>query len=395
MGNTLAVNDELADLKSNFLACLNHEIRTPLNGILGLTEVLLEDELREEQRECAKSIKACAESLFAILHATLEYSSLSAGNTFLDESEFRIEELFQSVLAEYIPKAEGKSLPLSLQCEDSIPETAIGDAIRIRQVFCYLLDNAIKFTSAGKVEILIKAVGELNQGSFQLQVRVQDSGIGIPQDRQETIFESFRQLDTGLGRQFSGLGLGLALAKKTVQLLSGSLSMESTPGKGSTFAFVVPVLSATQKHSPKTEVKTTISAEVGFGSFEFPKVLIVEDNHVAQRIVSRTLTKRNYRVVAAFSGLEAIAQVTSDSFDLILMDLQMPGMDGIEATSKIRELENGKNTPVVAFTANATVEYREMCRKAGFDGFLAKPVNSSDLLSTVEQFCARLHSKAS
>ena len=134
---------------------------------------------------------------------------------------------------------------------------------------------------------------------------------------------------------------------------------------------------------------------MGSECFRFPKVLIVEDNHVAQRIVTRTLTKRNYQVVAAFSGPEAIVQVTAESFDLILMDLQMPGMDGIEAASKIRELENGRNTPVVAFTANATAEYREICRKAGFDGFLAKPVNTSDLLYTVEQFCGNLASMAS
>ncbi len=395
MGNTLSVRDELSELKSNFLASLNHEIRTPLNGILGLTEVLLEGELQDEQKECAQSIKACAESLFAVLHATLEYTSLSAGKVFLDESEFRIEELFQSAVAEYGPKADGKSLSFICKCEDSLPETAIGDAIHIRQVFCHLLDNAIKFTPTGKVEILINAVGELNQDRFQLQVKVQDSGIGIPQDRQEAIFEAFRQLDTGLARQFSGLGLGLALAQKTVQLLGGSISLESDPGKGSTFAFAVPVLTANQKKSPKSEFRNAIAATVGSGSFQFPRVLVVEDNQVAQRIVSRTLTKRNYRVVAALSGPEAIIRVSSSRFDLILMDLQMPGMDGIETTSKIRELENGRTVPVVAFTANATPEYREMCRKAGFDGFLAKPVNASELLSTVERFCGTRTSLAS
>lgn len=387
MGNTLPVRDELADLKSNFLVCLNHEIRTPLNGILGLTEVLLEDDLKEEQRECAQSIRSCAESLFTILNATLEYSALSAGNAVLDESEFRIEELFQSVIAEYAPKASLKKLSLSLECRTSVPETAIGDAIQIRQVFCHLLDNAIKFTSTGKVEIFIYAGDEQNAERFQLHVEVRDSGIGILADRQEAIFEAFRQLDNGLARQFSGLGLGLALAQKMVQLLGGSMSIESALGKGSTFAFVVPVLSATQKQSPKSEVRNAIAASVGSGSFQFPRVLVVEDNQVAQRIVSRTLTRRNYHVVSALNGLDAIVHLTSGVFDLILMDLQMPGMDGIAAATRIRELENGKNIPIVAFTANATAEYREMCRKAGFDGFLAKPVNTSELLSTVEQFC--------
>lgn len=395
MGNTLPVHDELADLKSKFLACLNHEIRTPLNGILGLTAVLLEDELKDEQRECAQSIKTCAESLFAVLHATLEYSALSAGKAVLDESEFRIEELFQSVIAEYVPKAKVKNLSLSFECESFLPETAIGDAIRIRQVFCHLLDNAIKFTPTGRVEVLIHTGGEQKAGILQLHVEVRDSGIGIPPDRQEAIFEAFRQLDTGLARQFSGLGLGLALAQKMVQLLGGSMSIDSALGKGSTFAFVVPVLSATQKQAPKSEVRNAIAARVGSGSVQFPRVLVVEDNQVAQRIVSSTLTKRNYRVVSALSGPEAIMHVTSGVFDLILMDLQMPGMDGIEAASRIRELENGKSIPVVAFTANATAEYREICRKAGFDGFLAKPVNTSELLSTVEQFCGTLASLAS
>lgn len=425
MGNTLPVHDELADLKSKFLACLNHEIRTPLNGILGLTAVLLEDELKDEQRECAQSIKTCAESLFSVLHATLEYSALSAGKAVLDESEFRIEELFQSVIAEYLPKAKVKNLSLSFECESSLPETAIGDAIRIRQVFCHLLDNAIKFTPTGRVEVLIHNGGEQKAERSQLHVEVRDSGIGIPPDHQEAIFEAFRQLDTGLARQFSGLGLGLALAQKMVQLLGGSMSIDSATGKGSTFAFVVPVLSATQERkgpgggpamlkeheslwppelrfacvpqnqAPKSEVRNAIAAGVGSGSFEFPRVLVVEDNQVAQRIVSSTLTKRNYRVVSALSGPEAIMHVTSGGFDLILMDLQMPGMDGIEAASRIRELENGKSIPVVAFTANATAEYREMCRKAGFHGFLAKPVNTSELLSTVEQFCGTPASLAS
>ena len=395
MGTSLSVRDELADLKSNFLACLNHEIRTPLNGILGLTEVLLEDELKDEQRECAQSIRSCAESLFAVLHATLEYSALSAGTAALDESEFRIEELFQAVITEYGPKANAKGLSLSFQCQNSLPETAIGDAIRIRQLFCYLIDNAIKFTPTGKVEVLVQAGEELNQDRFQLQVQVRDSGIGIPRDRQDAIFEAFRQLDTGLARQFAGLGLGLALAQKMVELLGGSLSIESAIGNGSTFAFLVPVLSASQKQISKLESRNAMAAGLGSGSFQFPRVLVVEDNQVAQRIVSRTLKKKNYSVVSALTGLDAIMQVNSGVFDLILMDLQMPGMDGIEAASKIRQLENGKNIPVVAFTANATAEYREMCRTEGFDGFLAKPVNTSDLISIVKQFCGTPASLAS
>ena len=452
LGTTLPVQDDLAGLKSNFLACLNHEIRTPLNGILGLTEVLLEDELKDEQRECAQSIRSCAESLFAVLHATLEYSALSAGTAVLDESEFRIEELFQAVIAEYGPKADAKGLTLRFQSQNSLPETAIGDAIHIRQVFCCLLDNAIKFTPTGKVEVLIQGGEELNQDRFELQVQVRDSGIGIAQDRQEAIFEAFHQLDTGLARQFAGLGLGLALAQKMVQLLGGSMSIESAPGDGSTFTFIVPVLSATQKRkgpggpqtnqelgevsqppelrfarvpqkrkgpggpqtnsevsqppelrfarvpqkqSPTLECRNVMAAGVVSGSFPFPRVLVVEDNQVAQRIVTRTLEKKNYKVVSAFSGLDAIVQVKSGVFDLILMDLQMPGMDGIEAASAIRQLENGKNIPVVAFTANTTAEYRAMCRKAGFNGFLAKPVNTNDLLSTVEQFCGKPVSLAS
>ena len=380
--------NSLNELKSLFLASLNHEIRTPLNGILGLTDLLLEADLKGDQIEYAQSLKVCAENLFNVLNATLEYSALSAGNAALEEAEFHIEELLRSAIDEYSAQTLAKNLTITFQCDESVPETAIGDAVRIRQVFCHLLSNGIKFTHAGKVEIFVSSSPAETSEEFRLKVQIRDSGIGIAQDRQKVVFEAFHQLETGLAREFSGLGLGLALTQKIIQLLDGCLSIESSPGFGSTFGFEVPVHFGCMKEAIREEAPLAAAAAAGAGgSYHFPSVLVVEDNQVAQRIVSKTLTKRNYRVVSALSGADAIDRVNSGPFDLILMDLQMPGMDGIEAALRIGKLDNGKQTPVVAFTANSTSEYREMCKQAGFKGFLAKPVNVADLVATVENFC--------
>ncbi len=378
--------DELSELKYHFLASLDHEIRTPLNGILGLTDLLLESDLKDEDKQHACSLRACAENLSEVIDATLQYSALAAGNVEVAESEFQIDLLLKSALARYQSLAGDKGLPLSLSLDLSLPETAYGDALRISQIIHILVSNAVKFTNKGEICLHARPSFLPGEDSFRLVVEVKDTGIGIGPEHQREIFEAFHQLESGLSRRYSGLGLGLASALKVSQLLGAALSLESLPGVGSTFRLEVPVRVVTQSSllPLALSVNTTSGTSADHAR---PSVLVVEDNEVAQRIVTKTLSKRNYRVVSAYNGIEAIHRFEESAFDLILMDLQMPRMDGIEATSRIRESQAGRNVPIVAFTANVTAEYRQMCRDAGFSGFLAKPINTAELLATVEGFC--------
>lgn len=384
--------DELSELKFHFLASLDHEIRTPLNGILGLADLLLEGDLKGEDKQYACSLRACAENLAEVIDATLQYSALAAGSVEIAESEFQIDLLLKSALAKYKGLAGDKGLSLSLNLDLSLPETAIGDALRISQITHILVSNAVKFTDKGEITIHARPSFVHGSDTFHLLVEVKDTGIGINEEQQREIFHAFHQLESGLSRRYAGLGLGLASALKVAQLLGGGLSLYSSPGVGSTFCLDVPVRLAGQSSLLPLAIALSENADsIRAG----PSVLIVEDNEVAQRIVTKTLTKRNYHVVSAYNGIEAIRQVEESSFDLILMDLQMPEMDGIEATRRIRQSEAGKNIPIVAFTANVTPEYRLICRDAGFAGFLAKPINTAELLDTVESFCRSGASKTS
>lgn len=385
--------DELSELKYHFLASLDHEIRTPLNGILGLADLLLEGDLKGEDKQYACSLRACAENLAEVIDATLQYSALAAGNVEIAESEFQIDLLLKSALAKYKASARDKGLSLSLALDLSLPETAIGDALRISQIIHILVSNAVKFTTQGEVSIHARPSFVHGSGTFRLVVEVKDTGIGIDAEHQREIFDAFHQLESGLSRRYCGLGLGLASALKIAQLLGGALSLESSPGLGATFCLDVPVRAASQ--SATLQLALSLTETNSSPNPSRPSVLIVEDNEVAQRIVTKTLSKRNYHVVSAYNGIEAIRQVENSSFDLILMDLQMPEMDGIEATLRIRQSEAGRNIPVVAFTANVTSEYRQLCREAGFDGFLAKPISTAELLTTVESFCRRSDNQTS
>jgi CheY-like chemotaxis protein/anti-sigma regulatory factor (Ser/Thr protein kinase) len=382
--------DELSELKYHFLTSLNHELRTPLNGILGLAELLLEGNLNEQDKQHACSLKACAEGLSEVIDATLQYSALAAGNVAIEESEFHVGQLMRVAVSKHQAEAQEKGISMSLSLDLALPETVVGDALRIGQVARVLVSNAVKFTRQGEVSIHVRPHFEADR--FHVQVIVKDTGIGIQAEHQRKIFEEFHQLETGLARRFAGLGLGLASAQKVAHLLHGTISLESTPGQGSTFCFTVPVRNEV---SPTLPILQFVTASPLAPSSSNPRVLVVEDNEVAQRIVTRTLSKRNYQVVSAYTGLQAIEQVRHSVFDLILMDLQMPEMDGIEAAVRIGQEENGRAVPIVAFTANSTSEYREMCSEAGFAGFLAKPVNATELLNTVDGFCLRNEAKAS
>lgn len=369
-------NDELSELKGQFLASLNHEIRTPLSGILGMSDLLLETPLTEEQKEYVDATRLCAENLLEILNATLEYSALSANHIHLEEEEYPLRETLEGVIAQFAFKAKSKGLDLIHTFDRSLPEAVVGDALRLRQLVWHLVANAVKFTNKGEVELTASA-SQTDRGRGEVAIQVRDTGIGIPASHVSTIFESFRQLETGLSRNYPGLGLGLAVAQKLAILLGGDLSVQSEPGKGSTFSLRFPV---------------RLPTEVQLRPVEFQRVrghlLVVDDDSVAQTIASHVLRRHDYEVECVCNGPAAIDKVSRSTFDLILLDLQMPGMDGFQTAKYIRAIPAYAETPIIAVTANCSSDYRDRCMQTGMQGFLAKPVQSRELVKAVERHLA-------
>ncbi len=367
-------------LKGQFLASLNHELRTPLSGVIGMADLLRETSLDSEQQEYVETVRECAHQLLETLNAVLEYSALSSGSVKITQSEFSLPALLAAIVEETRARAGAKGLTVSAEIGPQLPELVEGDARHLRQVLQHLLRNAVKFTGEGGIVVRAKR-RDSEAGGCEVEIAVSDSGIGIPPAKMRLIFEAFRQLDNGLARSFSGLGLGLALAHRIAGMLGGSVSVESEPGRGSTFTLCVP-LRIVEPHGPA-------AADKANGGARPWSVLVVEDNRVAQQVVSRMLERAQCKVTLAGSGGEGIEKALAHTFDLILMDMQMPGMDGLAATRAIRQAPHCQRVPIVALTANTTDEDREACFRAGMQGFLSKPVHREDLLASISALVSR------
>jgi CheY-like chemotaxis protein/anti-sigma regulatory factor (Ser/Thr protein kinase) len=370
---TISITDteraEIDRLKGTFLANLNHEIRTPLSGIMGMTDLLLETQLDEEQHDYVATVRLCAENLFHLLNATLEYSALTAGHLKLDETEIVLSELVDSALAKEREKAEIKGLKLTATLDAALPQTMIGDATRIQDLLGHLLDNAIKFTHRGSVDL------KLTREDQVLRIEVRDTGIGIEPERRARIFESFHQVDSGLSRNYPGLGLGLALVQKLLALMGGEITAESEPEKGSTFTVRLPI----RLPAPSRDKTPRHFADA-------PAILAVEDNPVGLMVLRHALKGRAVNVDTATDGAEAIQAAAARHYDLILMDLQMPHMDGLEATAAVRRLPGYEKVPILALTANYSDEIRQQCQQHGMQDFLSKPVTPPALWSAVSRW---------
>ena len=375
--------DEVQKLKVEFLTSLNHEIRTPLTGILGMTDLMAETNLSVEQREYLDITRTCADSLYDILSATLEFAALSAGNARAESSPFQVVRTVDHLADEYESKASAKGLAFELHIDPSLPELILGDEVRFRRLISQLLSNATKFTSSGKVSLTVRRFlpsGEpKTQHVEQIEVVVADTGIGISSEMRERVFQSFEQLEGGLSRQYQGLGLGLALVRELTNLLGGEIRVESELGKGSSFIVRLPLIAAEEAAG------TAATRNLRQGK---PRILLVEDNKVSQMIVVNMLERNDFEVDSAESGTAALMAASSYRFDLVLMDLQMPGMDGFETTHRLRRLPGYENVPILALTANSSSEYYELCRQHGMQAFLSKPVQSQELIQTVQQHLA-------
>jgi len=376
-GSSAETGENLATLKNQFLASLNHEIRTPLSGILGMTDLLLETRLDPEQQDYVATARNCAHDLLNILNATLEFSILSAGALHLEETEFDAAEVVDSAIREFAPQARAKGIQLAWRPRPPSPEIVLGDPMRFRQLLTCLIDNAVKFTLSGAVGVSLD-VARNGSGRADVSVAVRDTGVGIAPEQIREIFESFRQLSGGLTRTHPGLGLGLAIAQKLAELMQGEIRVTSELGAGSCFQFHVPFRLPSEPAKPG-------AAQAGSSKGDY-RVLVVDDNPVACKVVTHALTRNGYRVDCAEDGLAALSAAQQMSYDLILMDLQMPGIDGLAATDAIRVLPGYAATPVIAFTADSFTETRALCREHGMQGFLTKPVDNAELVSTLRHF---------
>lgn len=368
--------EKSAKIKEEFLANTSHEIRTPMNAILGLTRILLDSTVDEKQKEYLKAIETSGDTLLVVINDILDLSKIEAGKLSLEEIPFDLTESVHFACNLLKPKATEKNITLSCAIDKSLP-TVLGDPVRLNQILLNIISNAIKFTHIGEVLVSINTLQQTDR-ECEVHFSISDTGIGIPEDQVNTIFQSFTQVSSSTARKYGGTGLGLAIVKRLIDLHGGSIQVESKINEGSIFTFNL------KYKIPQEENKeVTLQPGVEKGSLLNKKGLLVEDNPINQMVAKRVLESFGMTVSCASSGEEALKKMDTEEYDIVFMDIQMPGLDGYQTTEHIRADNRNSQVPILAMTANATTGESEKCISFGMDGYISKPFDTDNLYNTI------------